>query len=51
MNPTLIIQFDLETWKPTTVIINGDTDLKTANARKIADKALVVLEVSENENT
>lgn len=50
MNPTLIIQFDLETWKPTTVIINGNTNLETAKVREIADNMLVVLEVNENEN-
>ena len=47
MNPTLFIQFNSRTWKPTMVIINGETDLESAELKKFADIVLVALAVSE----
>lgn len=44
MNPTIIIQFDPETWKPIAVFPNGCSNEETAKLCEIADKMLAKLE-------
>lgn len=37
--PSILIQFDPQTWTPT-VFINGQTDRETAKLREIADRMI-----------
>lgn len=45
MNPSLLIQFDIETWMPT-VFLNGKNDDETAKLKDLASKMLAAIEVS-----
>ncbi len=47
--PSLLIQFDPDTWTPT-VFINGETDEETAKLQEIADKMLRSIERPEDED-
>lgn len=44
MTPSIIIQCDPETLKPTAVFLNGDTDAETAKLKALADKMLAAVE-------
>jgi hypothetical protein len=38
--PTILIQFDPETWMPTAIFYNGMTDKQTDTLREIADRMI-----------
>jgi len=41
--PTILIQFDRETWLPLATFPNGETDIETAKLLEIADMMLKAL--------
>lgn len=43
IEPTILIQFNPETWTPTAIFYNGATDTETARMREIADMMLKAL--------
>jgi hypothetical protein len=52
-SPSLLIQFDPNTWTPAAIFPNGQTDQETARLQVIADKMLKNIESperSENED-
>lgn len=50
-SPSLLIQFDPITWKPTAVFPNGRTDTETAMLDQIADKMIeATRESADDEN-
>ena len=48
--PSLLIQYDPATWKPTAVLLNGETDIETAKLQEMVDRMLRNVERPENEN-